>query len=86
VWSLIIAQIGHDWGFVTLVTDLPLYMNDVLHFSIGEVQYLFFSINYSYLANPNYKQNGLYSSLPYLVMWIVSISSGYFADWILDTK
>jgi hypothetical protein len=37
VWSLIIAQIGHDWGFVTLVTDLPLYMNDVLHFSIGEV-------------------------------------------------
>jgi MFS transporter, ACS family, solute carrier family 17 (sodium-dependent inorganic phosphate cotransporter), other len=34
--------------------------------------------------NLNCKKNGLYSSLPYLVMWIVSIFSGYLADWILD--
>ncbi|KAI5719400.1 hypothetical protein M8J76_009691 [Diaphorina citri] len=34
VIGLIIAQIGHDFGLFTIVTDLPKYMKDVLHFSI----------------------------------------------------
>ncbi|XP_012262476.2 putative inorganic phosphate cotransporter [Athalia rosae] len=34
VWALVVAQIGHDWGLLTIVTDLPLYMSNVLHFSI----------------------------------------------------
>ncbi|XP_012271666.1 putative inorganic phosphate cotransporter isoform X2 [Orussus abietinus] len=34
VWALIAAQIGHDWGFFTMVTDLPKYMSSVLRFSI----------------------------------------------------
>lgn len=63
--ALICAQIGHDWGFFIMVTDLPKYMSDVLHFSI--------------------KQNGLYSSLPYLMMWIVSITSGILGDWLIKT-
>lgn len=28
-------------------------------------------------------QNGLYSSLPYLLMWIVSISTGFLSDWLI---
>lgn len=32
--ALIAAQIGHDWGFFTMVTDLPKYMSGVLKFSI----------------------------------------------------
>lgn len=48
-----------------MVTDLPKYMSDVLHFSI--------------------KQNGLYSSMPYLMMWIVSITSGILGDWLIKT-
>lgn len=35
VWALICAQIGHDWGFFTMVTDLPKYMSSVLHYSIS---------------------------------------------------
>ncbi|OWR51221.1 sodium-dependent phosphate transporter [Danaus plexippus plexippus] len=34
LWSLIIAGIGHDWGYFTMVTDLPKYMTDVLKFNI----------------------------------------------------
>ncbi|XP_076175055.1 putative inorganic phosphate cotransporter isoform X2 [Ptiloglossa arizonensis] len=34
VWALITAQIGHDWGFFTLVNDLPKYMSSVLKYSI----------------------------------------------------
>lgn len=34
VWALVTAQIGHDWGFFTLVNDLPKYMSSVLKYSI----------------------------------------------------
>ncbi|XP_063699068.1 putative inorganic phosphate cotransporter isoform X2 [Culicoides brevitarsis] len=63
--ALIAAQIGHDWGFFIMVTDLPKYMSDVLHFSI--------------------KENGLYSSLPYMMMWLVSVTSGILGDWLIKT-
>ncbi|XP_039429753.1 putative inorganic phosphate cotransporter isoform X1 [Culex pipiens pallens] len=63
--GLVCAQIGHDWGFFIMVTDLPKYMSDVLRFSI--------------------KDNGLYSSLPYLLMWIVALSTGVLSDWLIST-
>ncbi|XP_076262845.1 sialin-like isoform X1 [Rhynchophorus ferrugineus] len=63
IWALVIAQIGHDWGFFTMVTDLPKYMKDVLHFNV--------------------KQNGIWSSVPYILMWIISMSSGWFCDWLI---
>lgn len=61
--ALVCAQIGHDWGFFIMVTDLPKYMSDVLHFSI--------------------KSNALYSSMPYMAMWIVSITTGILGDWLI---
>lgn len=64
--ALICAQIGHDFGFFIMVTDLPKYMSDVLHFKI--------------------KENALYSSLPYVMMWIVSVSTGVLGDWMLKRK
>ncbi|KAF5284355.1 hypothetical protein FQR65_LT13572 [Abscondita terminalis] len=63
LWALIAAQIGHDWGFFTMVTDLPKYMKDVLKFEIDE--------------------NGFYSSLPYIVMWLVSLAGGWICDWLI---
>ncbi|KAJ8967618.1 hypothetical protein NQ314_002736, partial [Rhamnusium bicolor] len=66
IWALVVAQIGHDWGFFTMVTDLPKYMKDVLHFNV--------------------KQNGVWSSVPYILMWIVSMSSGWLCDWLISKK
>lgn len=64
--ALVCAQIGHDWGFFIMVTDLPKYMSDVLRFAI--------------------KENGIYSSLPYAVMWIVSIATGFLSDWLISNR
>ncbi|GJQ72217.1 hypothetical protein Trydic_g3308 [Trypoxylus dichotomus] len=63
LWALVAAQIGHDWGFFTMVTDLPIYMSDVLKFNVNE--------------------NGVWSSVPYICMWIVSMSSGWLCDWLI---
>ncbi|XP_018323712.1 sialin [Agrilus planipennis] len=32
----------------------------------------------------NVKQSGLWSSLPYIAMWIVSITSGWLCDWLIN--
>lgn len=32
------------------------------------------------------KENGLYSSLPYAAMWIVSIALGFLSDWLITNK
>ena len=65
LWALICAQIGHDWGFFIMVTDLPKYMSDVLRFNIKDL--------------------GFYASLPYAMMWIVSITTGFLSDWLIST-
>lgn len=61
--ALVCAQIGHDFGFYIMVSDLPKYMSEVLQFSI--------------------KDNGIYSSLPYMVMWAVSVSFGFVSDFLI---
>lgn len=40
VLGLIVAQIGHDWGLFTIISDMPKYMKSVLHFSVTENGYL----------------------------------------------
>ncbi|XP_017753621.1 PREDICTED: putative inorganic phosphate cotransporter [Eufriesea mexicana] len=36
MWALIIVHCGQNWGYWTLVTELPTYMNDVLHFKLSD--------------------------------------------------
>ncbi|XP_050311164.1 putative inorganic phosphate cotransporter isoform X3 [Anthonomus grandis grandis] len=66
VWALVITQIGHDWGFFTMVTDLPKYMKDVLKFNVSE--------------------NGIWSSVPYIVMFFTSLASGWLSDFLVKRK
>lgn len=60
----VITQIGHGFGYFTVVTDLPKYMSDVLKFNV--------------------KENGLYTSLPYLGMWITTMVCSVISDWCIN--
>ncbi|XP_045772308.1 putative inorganic phosphate cotransporter [Maniola jurtina] len=33
-WALLAANVGHDWGLYTMISDLPKYSHDVLRFNI----------------------------------------------------
>ncbi|KAF5285906.1 hypothetical protein FQA39_LY04367 [Lamprigera yunnana] len=63
LWALVVAQLGHDWGLFTMITDLPKYMKSVLKFNVT--------------------QSGIMSALPYLVMWIVAMLSGWLCDFLI---
>lgn len=49
-WGLMAGSLGYDFGFYTLLTELPTYLKNIQHFDMS--------------------QNGLMSSLPFLVMWL----------------
>jgi len=34
VWAILISHIGQNWGFWTLMTEIPTYMSDVMEFEI----------------------------------------------------
>lgn len=34
MFSVVISQIGHDWGYFVMMSCLPMYMENVLEFSI----------------------------------------------------
>ena len=41
-WAILVAHFGHNWGFTMLLTELPSYMNEVLHFDLKAVSDLTF--------------------------------------------
>ncbi|XP_065355487.1 putative inorganic phosphate cotransporter [Calliphora vicina] len=66
MYALLVGQVGHDWAFYILVTDLPKYLNDVMQIPI--------------------KKNALFSSLPFALMWIISIIAGIVSDALIKNE
>ncbi|KAF2887772.1 hypothetical protein ILUMI_18401, partial [Ignelater luminosus] len=36
VWAVVVAHVSENWGFYTLLTQLPKFMKDILHFELGK--------------------------------------------------
>lgn len=66
MFALIIAHCSHNWGFWTLLTEMPSYMKSVLGLDI--------------------KKNALLSSLPYLVMWLLSFTFSPISDFLINRQ
>lgn len=39
-WAILLAHMGHNYGYETLMTELPTYMKQILHFSIKDNGFL----------------------------------------------
>lgn len=66
VTAICIGQMGFSFTFLTLLSNLPKYMSDVLNFSIRE--------------------NGLWLSLPYALMFSSAQISGFISDFAINRK
>lgn len=42
-WAIMLAHMGQNYGYETLMTELPTFMRQVLHFSIKDVSSIFLS-------------------------------------------
>ena len=36
-WSVFLMQFGYNWGFYTLLTTLPTYLDQIQHFNLASV-------------------------------------------------
>lgn len=86
-YAILFAHMGQNYGYETLMTELPTYMKQVLRFSIKEVRCCEWNLNLQFLKpfRPSF-QNGLLSALPYLAMWICSMFISVIADWMISSK
>jgi hypothetical protein len=42
VWALVLTHMAQNWGFYTLLTELPTYMKNILHFNIKVRRVLYY--------------------------------------------
>ena len=36
-WALLSATLGYNWAFYMLLTELPIYMRNIMHFNLKDV-------------------------------------------------
>lgn len=84
VWAIIVSHFCENWGFYTLLTQLPLFMKGK-HLSHFHFCMHFFIANISSdMLNYDLGQTGIMSAIPYLVMAIMLQFSGHSADWFRE--
>ena len=40
MWAIIVAHFAENWGFYTLLTGLPMFMQDILNYKLDETGFL----------------------------------------------
>ncbi|XP_058791973.1 putative inorganic phosphate cotransporter [Phymastichus coffea] len=63
-WAFTFMLVGTNWGYFAMVSDLPIYMGNVVDFSL--------------------ENNGFFSALPYLFMWLNTMVSTWINDKLLE--
>ena len=77
-WAAGIANVGHAWGFYTLLTELPTFMDNILHFNMKQVG-LFKSKQLTvYLSCLNLYRIASYQLFP---IWQCGSSPSYAVPW-----
>jgi hypothetical protein len=46
MWALVIAHCGYNWGFFTMLVELPSYMNSILKFDLKSVSDISYNIQF----------------------------------------
>lgn len=81
---------GQNYGYETLMTELPTFMKQILNFDIESVKRKLERVKVisgSMISSTKIRffQNGTVSALPYLAMWIFSILISHVADWMISS-
>lgn len=83
VWATVVAHFAENWGFYTLLTQLPSFLNGI---PLVKFCYINSSFNLCcyYLDTSQLKidKTGFLAAIPYLVMSIIVQFGGQIADWL----
>ena len=81
VWAITAVHVSQSFGAYVLLTELPNYMKNVLHWDLKSKVMVVNIINYVQSV-----PQGIYSGLPFLAMTLVAMGSSVFVDGIIKRK
>ncbi len=86
MWALLIAHFGNNWGLYTILTLLPTYFQKILLLDIKSVRKYDYPLIFLYFSSSFSLQNGLISSLPWLLSSLMGWIAGVIADKVRSTN
>lgn len=82
VWAIVVSHFSENWGFYTLLTQLPKYLKG---YYIPSIFHRFKPPkNITDIHNYELGKSGFLSGLPYLVMAVMMQFAGQWADWLRE--
>lgn len=83
VWAIVASHFSENWGFYTLLTNLPKFLKgmQITPLSGGQKSFIGVSIPASESLNFQLEKTGFISAIPYLTMGILLGVAGFLADW-----
>lgn len=89
MWAITCSHFCENWGFYTLLTQLPSYMNgNCKNFTLKLLWMLIDHVYaiYTDVLKFDIGKGSLLSALPYLVMSIILQFSGFIVDWLREKE
>lgn len=83
-YALILVQCAQNFGFYTLLTQIPSYLSYVMGFDIKKVRGVVLEVAINCFVS--ILQNSLLSALPYFVLYITCLVFGFLADYVIKKK
>ena len=80
VWAIVASHFSENWGFYTLLTQLPTFLKGKKLF-LQHVEFVFIVLIFTDTLLFELEKTGFVSAIPYLTMGILLGVSGYLADW-----
>ena len=82
-WTLAFTFLCFSWGFFTLISMIPTYLNNIQHIPLSEVSLKpFASLK---VTLHGFLQNGILSATPYLLNWVFAVACGWIADYFISS-
>ena len=83
-WAVQLCILASMWGAYTMHTAIPLYLNNIQHFSLKTVIYIIQHNFQMTNAMQYFLQNGALSALPYICMYFMTFPFSFFADYLIN--
>lgn len=82
-WTLVVVQCAFNFGFYTLLTQIPSFLGYFMEFDIKTVMKDHFDVMKICVIFIDSLQNSLLSALPYFILYVTSVSFGFLSDYLL---
>lgn len=84
VWAIVVSHFSENWGFYTLLTQLPKFLKGNSIKMINQYLKFLLKFNQTDVLDFDMGNTGIMAAIPYLAMTIMLQFAGQWADWFRE--